>query len=37
MSDKPEHQNPFNNLSVSAKEYLNLKIDEYKLRGSAAV
>ena len=33
MSDKPEHQNPFNNLSVSAKEYLNLKIDEYKLRG----
>ncbi len=31
--DKPEQKNPFEDLSVSAKEYLRLKIDEYKLRG----
>lgn len=33
MTDETKEKNPFNDLSVSAKEYLNLKIDEYKLRG----
>jgi hypothetical protein len=31
--EQSEQKNPFEDLSVSAKEYLNLKIDEYKLRG----
>ena len=31
--EQEKQKNPFNDLSVSAKEYLNLKIDEYKLRG----
>ncbi len=31
--NEPDQKNPFEDLSVSAKEYLRLKIDEYKLRG----
>ncbi len=33
MADDSQEKNPFNDLSVSAKEYFKLKVDEYKLRG----
>ncbi len=33
MAEEQKTKNPFNDITVSAKEYLDLKIDEYKLRG----